>query len=85
MDVKQIVVDNSPIGKTKEVAYKYTDKGYNFGPERLAQRNCGANKPKGKYILHLDADMNLSEKVIEGLEEQENRMQHEFFDYKEED
>lgn len=84
-EIEIIVVDNNSVDKTKDIAYKCTAKVYDFGPERSAQRNYGVGKSEGKYILYLDADMNLSEKVIEGLEEQENRMQHEFFDYKEKD
>lgn len=60
-----IVVDNNSIDRTKEMAKKYTDKVYNFGPERSAQRNFGVKQASGKYILYLDADMTLSGKVIE--------------------
>jgi len=62
--IEIIVVDNNSQDKTKEIAYKYTDKVYNFGPERSAQRNFGARKANGRYILYLDADMILSENVI---------------------
>lgn len=37
----------------------------NFGKERNYQRNWGAQKAKGKYLLFIDADMELSPKVIE--------------------
>lgn len=59
-----IVVDNNSTDRTKEMAKKYTDKVYNKGPERSAQRNFGVNKAQGKYILYLDADMILSENVV---------------------
>ncbi|MFA5145023.1 MAG: glycosyltransferase [Candidatus Omnitrophota bacterium] len=62
--IEIIVVDNSSIDKTKGIAYKYTDKVYNSGPERSAQRNFGVKQAAGKYILYLDADMALSENVI---------------------
>ena len=62
--IEIIVVDNNSQDKTKEIAYGYTDKVYNFGPERSAQRNFGVKKAAGKYILYLDADMILSENVI---------------------
>jgi len=62
--IEIIVVDNNSQDKTKEIAYKYTDKVYNFGPERSAQRNFGVKQASGKYILYLDADMILSENVI---------------------
>jgi glycosyltransferase involved in cell wall biosynthesis len=60
-----IVVDNHSTDQTKTIAKKYTNLVYNFGPERSAQRNYGAVKSKGKYLVFLDADMELSPKVIE--------------------
>jgi len=60
-----IVVDNNSLDKTKEVAQKYTDKVFNFGPERSAQRNYGMKMARGKYLMYLDADMILSPIVIE--------------------
>jgi glycosyltransferase involved in cell wall biosynthesis len=62
--IEIIVVDNNSNDRTKEISAKYTEKIYNFGPERSAQRNYGARQAKGKYILYLDADMILSEDVI---------------------
>ncbi len=62
--IEIIVVDNNSKDKTKEIAYRYTDKVYNFGPERSQQRNFGAGQANGKYILYLDADMELSENLI---------------------
>lgn len=59
-----LVVDNNSSDETKNIAGKYTDKVYNFGPERSAQRNYGAKKGKGRYLLFLDADMELSPDVI---------------------
>lgn len=63
--IEIIVVDNNSADKTVEIARRYTDKVYNSGPERSAQRNFGVEEAKGKYILYLDADMILSEKVVE--------------------
>jgi len=60
-----IVVDNDSSDKTKEIALKYTNNFFNKGPERSAQRNFGVEKSKGEYFIFLDADMILSEKVIE--------------------
>lgn len=59
-----IVVDNNSRDRTKELACRYTDKVYDFGPERSAQRNFGARRGIGKYILYLDADMTLAPGVI---------------------
>lgn len=60
-----ILVDNNSIDATLNIAIKYHVKIYNFGPERSAQRNFGAKNSKGKYLLFLDADMELTHKVIE--------------------
>jgi len=63
--IEIIVVDNSSIDKTKEIAQKYTKKIYNQGPERSAQRNYGAQRAGGEWLLFLDADMILSPALIE--------------------
>lgn len=42
--IEIIVVDNNSSDKTKEIAKEYTDKVYNCGPERSAQRNFGVRK-----------------------------------------
>ena len=62
--IEIIVVDNNSTDRTKEIARRYTDKVYNKGPERSAQRNFGAKQAKGEYYLYLDADMILSPNVI---------------------
>src|SRR4030042_3410584 len=59
-----IVVDNNSTDRTKEIARKYTNKIFNKGPERSAQKNFGVRESNGEYFLHLDADMTLSENVI---------------------
>ena len=60
-----IIVDNNSSDKTVEISKKYTRKVYNFSPERSAQRNFGAKKAKGEYVLILDSDMVLTTIVIE--------------------
>jgi glycosyltransferase involved in cell wall biosynthesis len=62
--IEIIVVDNNSTDRTKEIAARYTEKVYNFGPERSAQLNFGVRLAKGKYILFPDTDMILSENVI---------------------
>lgn len=59
-----IVVDNNSMDKTKEIALKYTDKVFDKGPERSAQRNFGVEKSSGEYFIYLDADMILDQNVI---------------------
>jgi glycosyltransferase involved in cell wall biosynthesis len=63
-EMEIIVIDNNSIDNTKEIARGYTEKVFNIGPERSAQRNFGAKKSSGEYILYLDADMVLSRDVI---------------------
>jgi len=64
-NIELIVVDNNSSDRTKEIARRFTDKVYNFGPERAAQRNFGIKEAGGEYILYLDADMILSNNLIE--------------------
>lgn len=80
-NIELIVVDNNSSDKTKEIAKKYTDKVFEINdyfktlkldnlkteikPERSSQRNLGAKKAKGDYLLFLDADMILGDKVVE--------------------
>lgn len=64
--IEIIVVDNNSTDKTKELAQKYTQKVFNKGPERSAQRNYGLlEKSSGGYLLYLDADMILAPNIIE--------------------
>lgn len=59
-----IVVDNSSRDETCKIAKKYTDKVFDKGPERSAQRNFGATKARGGFLLFLDSDMVLSKDVV---------------------
>jgi len=63
-DIEIIVVDNNSMDNTKEIAKKFTKLVFNMGPERSAQRNFGALKSKGKYLLFIDSDMELSQNVV---------------------
>ena len=63
--LEMIVVDNYSEDKTEKIALEYGSKVFELGPERSAQRNYGVEQAQGKYILYLDADMRLSQKVIE--------------------
>ena len=64
-DLEIIVVDNKSSDRTLEIAKKHTKNVYIKGPERSAQRNFGAKKAKGDFLFFLDADMELTSKVIE--------------------
>lgn len=63
-NIEIIVVDNNSSDKTREISLKYTEKVFNRGPERSAQKNFGVEKSKGEYFIHLDADMVLGENVV---------------------
>ena len=59
-----ILVDNNSSDKTVKIAKELGVKVVSKGPERSAQRNFGAKIARGKYLLFLDADMELSKNVI---------------------
>lgn len=60
-----IVVDDGSGDKTVEIAKKFADKVYaREHQERSIQRNFGASKAVGKYLLFLDSDMELTRGVI---------------------
>ena len=59
-----ILVDNNSTDKTLDIARKMNIKVYTVGTERSTQRNFGAKVAKGKYLFVLDADMELTPKVI---------------------
>lgn len=64
-NIEIILVDNNSIDNTKKIAKKLGVTVYDFGPERSAQRNFGAKQAKGEYLLFIDADMQLTKKVLE--------------------
>lgn len=58
-----IVVDNYSRDVTREIAKKYAEV-YTHGLERSNQRNFGAAKAKGDFLLFIDSDMELMPEVI---------------------
>lgn len=68
--MEAILVDNYSSDRTKEIARQYTDKVYDKGPERSAQRNYGMRDlAGGKYVMYLDADMSMSQGVVKACVE----------------
>lgn len=63
-DIEIIVVDNYSTDKTVELAKKYASKIIISGDERSKQRNIGAQKAIGTWLLFIDADMELSNGLI---------------------
>jgi glycosyltransferase involved in cell wall biosynthesis len=66
-EIEIIVVDNNSKDRTVEISKNYTNKIFNIGPERSAQRNYGASKSNGEFLLIVDSDMILSTTVVEDL------------------
>jgi len=62
-NIEIIVVDNCSSDDTRLIASRYTDKVFEVGPERSAQRNYGAEHAGGQYLLFPDSDMVLSVNV----------------------
>jgi len=63
-NIEIILVDNNSSDQTVNFTKEYTNKVFNKGPERSVQRNWGALKSKGKYLLFLDSDMVLTKNVV---------------------
>ena len=59
-----IVVDNSSSDETPDIAARYTEHVYTYGPERSAQRNYGVRQARGEYVCIIDSDMELKPGVI---------------------
>lgn len=68
-NIELIVVDNNSTDDTVEIAKRYTDKVFAFGPERSAQRNYAAKKANGEWLLVIDSDMELDQDVIQSCVE----------------
>ncbi len=64
-NIEAIVVDDGSSDRTAKIAQQYTNHVYERKhAERSVQRNFGAKKAKGKYLIFLDADMELSKNVV---------------------
>lgn len=64
--VEIIVVDNNSNDRTVDIVKSFGSgvNLYTMGPERSTQRNLGALRAKGEYLLFLDADMELADKTL---------------------
>ena len=68
--IESIVVDDESTDTTVKIANKFATKVYaRKHAERSIQRNFGVEKAKGKYVLMLDADMELTPRVVESCVE----------------
>ncbi len=65
-NIEIIVVDDASTDRTILIARQYANKVYKrTHSERSVQRNFGVKKSGGKYLLILDADMQLTPGVVE--------------------
>jgi len=62
--IEIIMVDNNSTDNTVVIAKGFTKNIFAYGPERSAQRNFGAKKAKGDYLLVPDSDMILGKNVV---------------------
>lgn len=64
-NIEIIIIDNNSTDETKKIAKEYTNRVYNYGPERSIQRNKGIKEARGEFVLVLDQDMYLTRKVVQ--------------------
>lgn len=64
-NIEIIIVDNFSIDKTKEIAKIYGAKVIEDSSIRSKARNIAVGYSKGKYIISIDSDMELTPRVIE--------------------
>jgi glycosyltransferase involved in cell wall biosynthesis len=62
--IELLVIDNFSTDETPKISRAYADIFEQKGPERSAQRNYGASRAKGEYVVFIDSDMELSPTVI---------------------
>jgi glycosyltransferase involved in cell wall biosynthesis len=70
-DVETIVVDNGSTDGTGEVADRFADLVFSAGPERSRQRNFGAARATGEFLVFIDSDMivptSLADEIAQGF------------------
>jgi len=66
-NIEIIIIDNYSTDNTLDIAKQFTKNIYLAGFERSQQRNYGAAKAKGIYLLFLDADMELETGLVKSL------------------
>jgi len=64
-NIEVIVVDNYSTNKTVEIAKHYGAKVIQVHGERAKAKNVGLKYAKGKYVLFIDSDMELTLRVVE--------------------
>jgi glycosyltransferase involved in cell wall biosynthesis len=64
-DIEIIVVDNQSTDGTLDLARKFTNKVFTWGPERSAQMNFGVSHAAGRFVYKVDSDFVLDPLVVE--------------------
>lgn len=64
-DVELVVIDNHSDDGSWEIARRWAHHAEQAGPERSAQRNLGTERATGRWILWIDADMELPPTIVE--------------------
>ncbi len=63
-DVEVIVIDRFSEDRTVDIAERFGAKVYQLECERAKAKNFGLRKSRGKYVLFIDSDMELTENVV---------------------
>jgi glycosyltransferase involved in cell wall biosynthesis len=64
-NIEIIIVDNNSKDNTKIISSSYTDKIYDYGPERVNQVNFGVAKSRGEYVIWKGPSTIVEETFIE--------------------
>lgn len=64
-NIEVIVVDNYSKDRTVEIAKKYGARVVQIRSERTKAKNIGLRLARGKYVLFIDSDMELTPRVVE--------------------
>jgi glycosyltransferase involved in cell wall biosynthesis len=67
-DYEVIVVDGSSVDNTKKIALDYKKKYYQLKVNNVStQRNFGAKKANGRYLVFLDADIRIKKNFLKNI------------------
>lgn len=64
-NIEIVVVDSTrTVDATKDISKNFTKLVFSYGKERSPQKNYGAKKSLGDYLLFVDADMKLAKDLV---------------------
>ena len=64
-NIEVIIVDNCSTDRTAEIARRYGARVVQVRGERAKAKNVGLRHARGKYVLFIDSDMELTPRVVE--------------------